>query len=76
MKADLNVIDFPALQLRTPRIVHDLPAGGKRFIQDADGIIATLVSGQVTYLNGRPTDALPGQLIRGHRPGPTAGEPT
>ena len=76
MKADLNVIDFKRLQLRTPRIVHDLPAGGKRFIQDADGILATLVSGQVTYLNGRPTHALPGQLIRGQRPGPTAGEPT
>jgi N-acyl-D-amino-acid deacylase len=76
MKADLNVIDFQRLQLRTPRIVHDLPAGGKRFIQDADGILATLVSGQVTYLNGRPTDALPGQLIRGQRPGPSAGEPT
>jgi len=65
MKADINIIDFEKLQLRTPHIVHDLPAGGKRFLQNADGILATFVSGQQTYRNGRATGALPGKLLRG-----------
>ncbi|MEJ2531834.1 MAG: amidohydrolase family protein [Halioglobus sp.] len=68
MKADLNVIDFDALQLHTPHIVNDLPAGGKRFLQNADGIEATIVAGQVIFRQGKATGALPGRLVRG-RPG-------
>jgi N-acyl-D-aspartate/D-glutamate deacylase len=64
MKADLNVIDFANLNVRAPEIVHDLPAGGARLQQKADGYLATLVNGQVTYRNGEATDALPGRLIR------------
>ena len=64
MKADVNVIDFDNLRVRAPAIVHDLPAGGARLEQKADGYLATVVSGQVTYRNGEPTDALPGRLIR------------
>ena len=63
-KADVNVIDFAKLQVRTPQIVHDLPAGGARLQQLADGYLATIVSGEITYLDGEPTDALPGRLIR------------
>jgi len=64
MKADINVIDFDNLAVRAPEIVHDLPAGGARLQQKADGYLATIVSGEVTYQNGQPTDALPGRLIR------------
>ncbi len=64
MKADLNVIDFDNLNARAPEIVHDLPAGGARLQQKADGYLATIVSGEVTYRAGEPTDALPGRLIR------------
>ena len=64
LKADINVIDFDNLNVHTPRIVHDLPAGGARFQQKASGYLATLVSGQVTYENGSPSDSLPGRLIR------------
>jgi N-acyl-D-aspartate/D-glutamate deacylase len=67
MKADINIIDFDRLRLRTPHIVHDLPAGGKRFLQDADGLLATLVSGQVIYRDGEATGALPGRLVRGRQ---------
>ena len=70
LKADINVIDFDALQLRTPHVVHDLPAGGLRFLQNADGIEATIVSGEVIYLNGEATGALPGKLVRGSQPDP------
>jgi N-acyl-D-aspartate/D-glutamate deacylase len=64
MKGDLNVIDFEHLQNRAPEIVHDLPAGGARLEQKADGFVATVVGGEITYENGRPTHALPGRLIR------------
>ena len=64
MKADVNVIDFDNLRVRSPGIVHDLPAGGARLQQRADGYLATVVNGQVTYENAEPTDALPGRLIR------------
>ena len=64
MRADVNVIDFDNLKVRIPEIVHDLPAGGARLQQKADGYLATLVAGEVTYINGEATDALPGRLIR------------
>jgi len=67
MKADINIIDFENLKLHTPHIVHDLPTGGKRFLQNADGIKATIVAGEVIYRDGEPTGALPGKLIRGQR---------
>jgi N-acyl-D-aspartate/D-glutamate deacylase len=65
MKADLNVIDYNRLALRSPEIVYDLPAGGKRLIQRTDGFDATIVSGAVVYRNGEATGALPGRLVRG-----------
>ena len=64
MKADLNVIDLDALKLHVPRVAYDLPAGGKRMQQKSDGYVATVVSGQITYLNGEHTGALPGRLVR------------
>ena len=70
LKADINVIDFEALKLHTPHIVHDLPAGGKRFLQNADGIALTIKAGEVIYENGAATGALPGKLIRGQQADP------
>lgn len=67
MKADLNIIDIEHLKLHTPHIVHDLPAGGKRFLQRADGIKTTIVSGEVIYQDGVATGALPGKLVRGQQ---------
>ena len=66
-KADVNVIDMAALRLHAPEIAHDLPAGGRRLKQRADGYVATIVSGVVTYRNGTATSALPGRLVRGAR---------
>ena len=65
MRADLNVIDFDALKLHRPHIVHDLPAGGKRFLQNADGIDITIKAGQVICERGETTGHLPGRLLRG-----------
>lgn len=66
-KADINVIDHGKLTLHRPTVAYDLPAGGRRLVQHADGYEATIVSGQITYRNGKPTSALPGKLIRGAR---------
>jgi N-acyl-D-amino-acid deacylase len=71
-KADLNIIDIGALSLKTPHIVFDLPAGGKRFLQNADGIAATIKAGDVIFENGEATGALPGKLIRGMQQDPKA----
>jgi N-acyl-D-aspartate/D-glutamate deacylase len=70
MLADLNVIDFDALALRTPHIVADLPAGGRRFLQEADGLEVTVKSGTIIYRAGAHTGALPGALLRGRRADP------
>lgn len=63
-KADVNVIDLDNLTLRKPRLVDDLPAGGKRMLQDAEGYRATLVSGVVVLENDRLTGERPGRLVR------------
>jgi N-acyl-D-amino-acid deacylase len=63
LKADLNIIDFEALKLHAPRMVRDLPSNGRRLTQDADGYIATIVSGEIIMRNGHPTGALPGRLV-------------
>jgi N-acyl-D-amino-acid deacylase len=69
-KADLNVIDHAGLRLHKPMISYDLPAGGRRLDQTADGYVATIVSGEVIAENGVPTEARPGKLIRGRQTAP------
>ena len=66
-KADLNVIDHAALRIHKPMLTYDLPAGGRRLDQTADGYVATIVSGEVIAENGVPTDARPGKLVRGRQ---------
>lgn len=63
MKADLNVIQYEELSLSPPRIERDLPAGGKRLVQDATGYVATIVNGVVVYDHGTFTGELPGILV-------------
>ena len=72
LRADINVIDHGRLTLRAPEVAYDLPAGGRRLVQRAEGYVATLVAGQVTYRDGEPTDALPGRLLRGAQAAPGA----
>jgi N-acyl-D-aspartate/D-glutamate deacylase len=63
-RADLNLIDLSALALEPPRLVRDLPAGGRRFVQGARGYRATLVAGEPVVEDGRLTGARPGRLVR------------
>ena len=66
-KADLNVIDYQGLQLEQPKMAYDLPAGGKRLIQEALGYRATVCAGEITFRNGAHTGAMPGRLLRGRQ---------
>ncbi|MDI9914212.1 amidohydrolase family protein [Rhodococcus sp. IEGM 1379] len=70
-RADLNVIDLQNLELELPRVVRDLPAGGRRLMQDARGYTATIVNGIVVTRGGQHTGALPGNLVRGPQPAPS-----
>ena len=65
MAADVTVFDPSAIAPNMPEIVHDLPAGAKRFKQTANGIRATVVNGEVLLLDNEPSGALPGRLLRG-----------
>ncbi len=71
-KADLNVVDHDALRLHKPVVRYDLPAGGRRLDQTADGYAATIVAGEIIAENGAPTDARPGRLVRGRQPAPAS----
>lgn len=63
-RADINVIDFDALGSTQPAIANDLPGGGSRLVSRGTGYAHTLVNGEVTYVDGRHTGALPGRLAR------------
>jgi N-acyl-D-aspartate/D-glutamate deacylase len=64
MRADLNVVELDRLALLRPAMQCDLPAGGRRLVQHADGYLATLVAGELIAERGVLTGARPGQLVR------------
>jgi N-acyl-D-aspartate/D-glutamate deacylase len=66
-KADFNLIEFDALRVLKPTIEYDLPAGGRRILQRAEGYRYTFVSGVETLRGGEFTGELPGRLVRGAR---------
>jgi N-acyl-D-aspartate/D-glutamate deacylase len=64
MAADINIFDPDTVGPAVPRLVDDLPAGGRRLEQRSTGFLATLVNGEVTIEGGELTGATPGRLIR------------
>jgi N-acyl-D-aspartate/D-glutamate deacylase len=65
-KADINLIDYERLTLHRPHSTSDLPAGGRRLTQIADGYRMTIVSGVIVQEGGKASGRRPGQLIRAH----------
>ena len=63
-KADVNVIDFDGLHLHSPKMIFDLPAGGRRLVQYVDGYDMTICSGTPIFEKGEETGARPGKLVR------------
>ena len=68
-KADINILDYDRLGFGKPYVTFDLPAGGRRLLQEGEGYETTIVSGVVTYRQGVATGELPGELVRGQRLG-------
>lgn len=64
LRADLNIIDLDRLTFGSAYVAHDLPQGGRRLLQKADGYAATIVGGEITYRDGEATGARPGRLVR------------
>jgi len=67
LRADLNLIDYERLQVKRPELVHDMPAGGRRFVQKVEGYEATIVAGTPVFEHGEHTGAMPGKLVRAGR---------
>jgi N-acyl-D-aspartate/D-glutamate deacylase len=63
--ADVMVFDPDKITPKLPELAHDLPAGAKRLKQKSEGLLATVVNGQVLLRNNEHTGALPGKLLRG-----------
>lgn len=72
MLADVNVIDMDKIKLGKPWLAFDLPAGGKRLLQKADGYVATIKSGQITFREGVMQGPTPGIVLRGPQTEPMA----
>lgn len=64
MAADLVVFDADTVGARMPDVVHDLPSGARRLKQTADGIMHTVVNGEIMLTNNEHTGAVPGRLLR------------
>lgn len=63
-RADVNVIDIDRLAERQPELVHDFPGGAPRFIQQADGYVATVCNGTVVLRDDELTGERAGQVLR------------
>ena len=64
MAADIVIFDPDTVKCGPEMVVHDFPAGGWRIKEPAEGIVATIVNGQVLLDNGKHTGALPGRVLR------------
>jgi N-acyl-D-aspartate/D-glutamate deacylase len=63
--ADVIIFDPEKINPQLPELTYDLPAGARRLKQKSDGLLATVVNGQVVLRKNEHTGALPGKLLRG-----------
>ena len=68
MAADVVIFDYDTIDTKMRQHqIRDLPGGGARFVMTAQGINYTIVNGEVIYVDGKATGALPGQVVRSQR---------
>ena len=65
MKADVVVLDPDTVGPAMPELVYDLPGGARRLKQTADGMMHTIVNGEILLTDNEHSGATPGQLLRG-----------
>jgi len=63
--ADVIVFDPEKITPKLPELAYDLPAGARRLKQKSDGLLATVVNGEVVLRENEHTGVLPGKLLRG-----------
>src|SRR3546814_20902495 len=61
LAADINIFDPDRITPTLPVLLHDLPTGAPRLESRADGILATIVGGEITIQRGEHTGAFPGR---------------
>ena len=64
MVADIVIFDPHTVRPLPLEVVHDFPTGAKRIKEPAEGIMATVVNGEVLMENGKHTGVLPGRVLR------------
>ncbi len=64
MAADIVIFDPDTIRALPEEKVHDLPGGAWRMKQMAEGVMCTIVNGQVLIEDNKPTGALPGRVVR------------
>ena len=72
--ADVVVLDPATVDATPARTAFDLPGDSKRLLADPRGVVRVLVNGRETIVDGQPTGALPGTVLRSGRD--TAGTET
>ena len=63
--ADICIFDPETVAPTLPVLHHDLPSGAARIKQKTDGIMATIVNGEVFMRANEHTGALAGRVMRG-----------
>jgi len=64
LRADLNVIDLERVSERMPEFVHDFPGGAGRFVQRAQGYLATICNGETKLEADELLGTRSGQVLR------------
>jgi N-acyl-D-amino-acid deacylase len=64
MVADIVIFDPDTVRPLPLEVVHDFPTGAKRIKEPAEGIMATVVNGEVLMEGGKHTGVLPGRVLR------------
>lgn len=62
--ADLALFDISRVRPLESQKVFDLPGGGKRWVQHAEGMFGTVVNGELLYEQGEYVGTLPGRALR------------
>jgi len=65
--ADITVIDPETVDSEPAHMVADLPGGCVRLTADSYGVERVLVNGIAVIVNGQPTGAVPGTLLKSGR---------
>ena len=65
MAADIAIFDATTIgSPKRPEMRYDLPGGGRRLVVPAQGVMHTVVNGEVLYADQQHTGDLPGQVLR------------